>query len=380
MNTEKQNRMNAKDFLENIKNGKLVKNAIINEDIDSSHDRIIDHEINVIDCIFKGRLNLSHTFKKNVDFSGSVFCKEVSFYRSHFEGTLHFSNRHDNEFKFAIFKGPVEFRDAEFKYVDLERVKFEDDVDFQEARFFGIVNFNSAVFKGMVEFNTKNLGYKQFDQGCKIRLNNANFHIFKVHWRDIKKYIDAASPSVYGALVKNYTDIGWFDDADDCFFAYKGLFLDRDYLNLYRLYVNKKSKIKKIIAGSTGMRFNINNKYVTKIHKRINKCERYLLRSLIFCLYGHFLSLFLYGHGIKLKWPVFTGFIVILGSAFIYFHGNQVNSFWPDGIDLSLRIFISTTEVGQLTGFYKWWGILERFLGAVLLVTSLVVLARKTLR
>jgi uncharacterized protein YjbI with pentapeptide repeats len=380
MNTENQNIMNANDFLDKIENGTPVENATINEDVYSDQYKLINSEIKVIDCIFEGCLRLSHKFEKNVDFSGSIFHKEVSFYRSHFVGTLHFSKRHDDGFKFAIFKGRVEFRDVEFNYVDLESVKFEDDVDFQEARFFNTVDFSSAVFKGIVEFNTTNLGRKQFNQGCKIRLNNASFHTFEVHWRDIKKYIQGANPSDYGALVKNYTNIGWFDDADNCFLAYKDLFWERDYLHLYSSYLNRKQKIKKLITGCTGISFKINNKYIIKIIKRIHKGERCLLYFLSFWLYGHFLSLFLYGHGITLKWPVFTGFIVILGSAFIYFHGNQVNSVWPDGIDLSLKIFISTTEVGHLTGFCKWWSILERFLGAILFVTSLVVLARKTLR
>jgi len=109
------------------------------------------------------------------------------------------------------------------------------------------------------------------------------------------------------------------------------------------------------------------------------------LHHLSYWLYGHFLSFFLYGHGVKLKYPILTGLCVILISAIIYSSGGQVNSFYPDGIKLSLKIFISTTQVVNqaglnLSGICEWVSIAERFFGTILIITSLVVLAKKLLR
>jgi len=248
--TTTQDLTTAREFLEKIKNGIPVENVIVNEDIDfptSSEDRRINSKLKVNDCTFMGRVNLSLIFEQEVDFSGSVFFREVSFYKSHFDNFLCFSKRHDDGFKFSKFKDSIEFMEVEFQNVDFERVEFDSDVDFRDAKFSGIFDISSARFKGIAEFDALNLYHEQpqFGEGCKIRLNDASFFRLMVHWKDIKDHIEAANPPDYSTLIKNYAELGWFDDADDCYLAYKNLFWEADYLDLYSGYVGTKKRIKK---------------------------------------------------------------------------------------------------------------------------------------
>ena len=383
MNATNREIITASELIEKIKSGEPIKNVIIEGDVEYKRsDEVyrIDSKIEVNDCIFKGRVTISLTFGDEVDFSGSIFCREVSFYKSHFEGPVYFSKRHADGFKFAEFKNVVGFREANFRYVDLERVRFENDVDFQEARFFGIVDISRAFFGGVVKFDTVHLDIMQFNPRCKIRLNDALFRRLRVHWNHIEEYIEGANPSDYSALIKNYTELGWFEDADACYLAYKDLFWESDCLKLLTRYLGMKRIIKNFMVKDLRITLKVDNKHMEAMKKRVNKCERILLKFFSFFLFGHFLSLYLYGHGIRLRWPIFSGLTIIVISACIYYHGGQVHSLYPDGLKLSSKIFISTTQVGNLTGFCESWSIVERFVGAILLITSLVVLARKTLR
>lgn len=260
--------------------------------------------------------------------------------------------------------------DAEFNNIDLSWVKFSKEIDFRGARFFGILELNNAQFNGTVEFDVSKPNIQQFNNGFKIKFNEAHFHNLILPWENIKKYIEAANPNDYQNLIRNYTRLGWFSDADDCYFVCKNVFWYDDYLKFYSKYLDCTGKITKI-DNLTKIKFNELNKYIFPL-------ERGLLYLLSGIRFGHLFSLFLYGHGVKLKLPILTGFGVIIASAIFYVHNNQATIL--EGFKFSLKIFFSTTEVGNLTGICEWWSIAERVLGAILLITSLVVLARKTLR
>lgn len=96
----------------------------------------------------------------------------------------------------------------------------------------------------------------------------------------------------------------------------------------------------------------------------------------------HILSLLFYGHGIRLKWPLITGFAMLIISAWIYYVGGQTGDSFPEAIKISAKILISTTQVvnqanNTLTGFCEKWSIVERLLGTILIIAFTVVLARK---
>lgn len=150
-------------------------------------------------------------------------------------------------------------------------------------------------------------------------------------------------PSDLNSLVKSYGELGWFDDADNCCIKYKNYILYNDSIGFKIGIYFVKNMIYLRNLDTTRV---VINKLKYLINSRI---FNFICHSTNFLL--HFLSLFLYGHGVRLRWPIFTGFLVILISAYIYTHGGQANSFNPDGIELSSKVFILTTQVGGLTGF-----------------------------
>jgi hypothetical protein len=58
----------------------------------------------------------------------------------------------------------------------------------------------------------------------KIRLNlvGAKFDLLELTWKFIKEYhIDSLDDATNLAFIKNYKNIGWYDDADDCYYDYR---------------------------------------------------------------------------------------------------------------------------------------------------------------
>jgi len=280
--------------------------------------------------------------------------------------------------------------DSQFQSLDFERVRFDGDVYFRGSQFEGILDINSAYFKNNIEFDTINTGRAQFKQGCKIRLNDANFHRLMIHWNDLKSYLEAEDPSDLNALVKNYGNLGWFDDADNCYLAYKKKLIYNDYLifltpisNFKSRYINSKKFVFKSIMNSSVMRCLVGSHIYVSITDKIQDLGKSILASAK--IFFHFLSLVLYGHGVRLIWPFSFGLFLLLLSAFIYHYAGQVGSI-EEGIKISAKILVATTQVGNttkvasLTGFCEWWSIIERFLGWLVMTTSVVVLAKKALR
>jgi hypothetical protein len=208
------------------------------------------------------------------------------------------------------------------------------------------------------------------------------FHRLHAHWNDIKDYLESPEPSDLNSLVENYKELGWFEDADNCYLEYKKLIIYTDYLK----YLISFRSIRFLIKNTSYLK-NLNaTKYIISKSKLFDNSGIFdFIRGAI-KLSFHFISLFVYGHGVQLRWPIIAGIIVLLGSAYIYYSGGQVDSFYPEGIRVSAEIFIATTQIGKTTqvenliGFCRSWSIIERFLGWVLMTSFLVVLAKKTLR
>jgi len=428
--------LGAEEALKRIVEGTPIENCIIEEDLEYPLDseRSIKFDVKIHNCIFKGDVrleslifmgkvnisqvtfcqklslsgscfkksaNFSRIFKGEVDFSGAIFDREVSFSNSHFKDAVFFSRRVDDEFRRAIFKESAEFINSQFEYTDFERVIFNGDVYFLQSQFNGILDISSANFDKGVEFDT--VKHKsQFKKNCKIKLNGAKFHNrLEVQWNDIKNYLEAQNASDLSALVKNYSELGWFDDADNCYLAYKKQLIHNDYLlflmplgvqrvRFKRFIKNKVKYIKNLDAAkylvNSRISMSIARNAKIFIKSGIKNTEIFLNYIIILTkFFLHFLSLILYGHGVKIIWPIGFGIFVLLLSAYIYYSYSQVGSL-EEGIKISAKILIATTQVGNttkvssLTGFCEWWSIFERFLGWLVMTTFVVVLAKKTLR
>lgn len=156
-----------------------------------------------------------------------------------------------------------------------------------------------------------------------------------VDWVTIKTHLDKEGndDASYLALIKNFSDLGRFDDADDCKLQYK------------TLYKNK---------------------------------------------FESFFDKWLFGYGVRYRNPLFLGLAVIFIFSIIFYvqvvgDFHKLCSLCPIQAVLAfseaLRLsFLSFLATPQGLGGYIWWGILERIFGLIISSAFVVTLAKKVLR
>jgi hypothetical protein len=261
-------------------------------------------------------------------------------------------------------------------------VGFTSNANFNNAEFKDLADFNSSVFNKVVSFehakiNSMSLDAK-YNKNSEITLRESNFRNLKVPWKLIKNrliYSSEISSSemlidklTYLNLIKNFNEIGWFDDADSCYFEYKNLLKKKDIDSLSRL-PSKLSRVFKYHAPFL--------KKVSSFRKEICSGGDALIKVIFY-----YISLILYGHGVRLRIPLSIGAGLIVLFACIYTFNGQASSLLPRGFIISAKSFIGIAQLqGEtLTGPCEYWSIVERFLGTILIVTFTLVLGKKTLR
>ena len=231
-----QSRVNAKDILKDIDNGKAVniRGAEIVGDLDLTtiQDKVPDknnkpsrHSTKVFwyhvrsplsftDCTFKGDvIAYFHDDKKN-ETHNAVFHADVSFQGCEFQGisAFKYSKFHEGAdftktsyhkealFKYTNFSTGVSFagsqfiRDANFKYtefphkVDFANVKFRDLANFKYTKFPKGVSFRNAVFQGDSIFKYTKF-YEPFDfEGTEFG-DSVDFKYTKLEGKSFTKYL-----------------------------------------------------------------------------------------------------------------------------------------------------------------------------------------------
>ena len=138
---------------------------------------------------------------------------EFSGYYAHFGGT-NFSGG-DADFKGAEFSGG----DANF-----EGAKFEENANFEHS-IFGNIN-ESEPFNITLEYVRFNYDayfeYSTFYPNTKLDLTRSSYRRMFFPWDCINQ--NQASPSdddAYLALMRNYLNLGWYEDANSCYYEYR---------------------------------------------------------------------------------------------------------------------------------------------------------------
>ena len=180
------------------------------------------------------------------DFSGANFTHDARFIRTEFD-SISFSD--------AFFGGLAQFgatryhRLASFDssifagVADFTLARFEDAVSFGNARFRGDAIFGGIKFERLLSFRDamfeKKLNLKAsqifdvllenatFGPASKIILEDTYFSIFRAPWTTIGDHVQY-NGAAYLALVKNYKDLNWFSDSNDCYYLYRKLSLDNE--------------------------------------------------------------------------------------------------------------------------------------------------------
>lgn len=307
-------------------------------------------------------------FEGDAIFDGTQFNGDANFSEATFNGNAFFSEigvGGETSFVKSKFFLNAYFLKANCGNVYFKEAKFYEDADFTEARFYGNVYFNHSQFNGNTYFMESNfesnvsflganlLGHTlflksnligdldldlsriysmslldaNFEMGSTISLKQSDFFKLEVRWPLISDKIVYDGPA-YLALVKNYNNLGWFKDADKCYYRYR------------------------FIEGS-------NLKGISK-----------------------FVDLFargIYGYGVHPLNPIIIGFGLFISSALIYLYENQATS--PlKALEFSAIILTTTTQVGDFAGLCRFWSICERIFGFILMSVFLVVLGKKMIR
>lgn len=373
-----------------IKNGSIFEysdflyfNALCTSGI-----KVIKSSFEFKNTTFLGKLNFSCCqFERDIDFWICVLSKDATFERSLFCRSVQF-RRVDFQ-KYSLFRGSQFCKDADFgmsTFVsgpDFSFVCFTSYACFNNAEFRDFADFNGAIFNKVVSFehakiNSMSLDAK-YNDDSEITLRESNFRNLKVPWKLIENRLiystEIASSEMlidkltYLNLIKNFNEIGWFDDADSCYLEYKKLLLKKDIDSLSRLPFKIRSRVFRYQAPFF--------KKVSSFIKEVcNGCDA--LIKVVF----YFISFVFYGHGVRLRIPLFIGAGVIVLFACIYTYNGQASSLWPRGFIISAKSFIGIAQLQRetLIGPCEYWSIVERFMGTILIVTFTLVLGKKTLR
>lgn len=168
----------------------------------------------------------SSSFKGDLNLNGTYFGGDAHFRNSNFKGKLN-SNRSNFEgdayFKESKFEGDVYFRES----------KFKQNADFSQSTFSGnIVEFESTHFVGDASFN--DTSFKE-----KLSLSRIKYDKLYIRWKTITKprypwksledcrricrinYEDNHGESTYLLLIENFKKLGFFEDADNCYYYYR---------------------------------------------------------------------------------------------------------------------------------------------------------------
>lgn len=154
----------------------------------------------------KNTLFKDANFRLNASFQGVNFSRNVNFDRSLFNRTTSFEGDQFNgvaSFRYTQFDGETTF----------QGVKFINAATFQGANFSNNVTFRGVQFYGNTSFMDAN--YRKH-----IDLRNVGFNLFYVKWESFKHHL-IFDRNIYLRLIENYEYLGWFNDADDCYYDYR---------------------------------------------------------------------------------------------------------------------------------------------------------------
>jgi len=251
---------NQANFNSTIFNGKTyLVNATFNEGVvfqNSLFDGIADFQR----AKFNNAANFTRAvFNSPVTFSDARFNCAPYFCRAVFNDTAHFMNAvfsvtsefgsarfmNNAYFEGAVFKGDaniwiaefngyVIFADARFNNAYFIGTQFDKEAHFERTLFSGKTSFSDVSFKEDALFDNA-------DFIGKLSLTRARYNRLFIRWYNITGglvYDDAA----YMSLMKNFKDLGYYEDYDSCYFQYRSAHRDRPWpaVSGWEQFIRKK--------------------------------------------------------------------------------------------------------------------------------------------
>ena len=186
-------------------------------------------------------------FKAEVQFSEAEFSTKANFYYVQFQKNANFGEANfsgDVNFFNVIFPENTNFKGTQFSGdADFSSTQLSNGAYFTEANFSGHVNFNGAQFsEKTIFFRSKFMGSSSFlgtrYLGKTAIIDVTGFSNMQIKWeyhpkkllketneqnmpqRGLKDHF-LYNETFYMALIKNYREMGWFTEADDCYYTYR---------------------------------------------------------------------------------------------------------------------------------------------------------------
>lgn len=353
-------------------------------------------DINFKDAIFGGDVQLSQAklgrglfegcqFLGKASFQGCIFQDDALFHGALFQGPALFSQgkfQAKAVFEQAVFAGEAQFLDISFlEEADFRSAKFCKEASFSTSEFQAKARFDSsqfqgdAIFRGTQFTETANFSGSNFQKSLTlanakihfmrffdavfsgpIDLHNADFVRLEARWPTLCHHL-AYDGAAYLSLTKNFRNLEWFEDADDCYYHYR------------RMSQSGKNLI-------------------DKQAKRININWSKLLDGLawISC-----------GYGVRPRYTVFLSCFLIILFALLFWMGGGIvveplNGAGPclapqeslsflDNLYFSAMVFTAKTQVKWYpVGVFRYLATIESILGWLLLALFLVSLGRTMIR
>lgn len=171
----------------------------------------------------------------NVSFLETQFGGHTSFRAVRFAGNATFAAT--NFQSDVVFRGATFDRGSTFGLSAFRGLADFGNVVFRETAYFGGVKFSDLAYFVNAMFNrgliledsrlySMQLDNATFGKDALINLNGADFTKFVVRWDAIKDRM-VYNGAAYLALVKNYKNLEWFDDADNCYYQYRRIGQDQ---------------------------------------------------------------------------------------------------------------------------------------------------------
>jgi hypothetical protein len=175
------------------------------------------------------------SFNDDADFNKASFNNLSNFEDASFNSTAYFDGATFEDISFfqgaslnsaayfngAIFEDISFFQDASFNIIDFSDAQFNKEAHFEEAQFAGMASFENVRFKEDALF--ENADFKG-----KLSLTRTRYNKLYIRWYNITGglvYDDAA----YMSLMKNFKDLGYYEDYDSCYFQYRSAHRDQPW-------------------------------------------------------------------------------------------------------------------------------------------------------
>ena len=309
-------------------------------------------DVSFKDATLKGEVQFSEAIFGPATFEGAQFGDRSSWQGSSFQGEAKFDG--------ALFLGRASFSAASFlASVSFATAHFQEEALFEGAAFAKTVDCSSACFQKDISFTGASINKMRLSKAniCgQISLHDAEFTRLEARWPMLRNHL-SYDGEAYLSLARNYRNLEWFEDADDCYYHYR-----------------RASQAGKSFAILEGER------------KRVNWSKLLDGLAWVSC-----------GYGVRPRYTVFLSCFFILLFAFLYWQGAGIvveplngseilqgqkqELTFLDNLYFSAMVFTAKTQVKWYpVGVYRYLATLESVLGWLLLALFLVSLGRTMIR